>query len=281
MRRSLTDIFIVMIVGLAMVTGCTRTNESPVDKDAPNVERGRLRFSKGINALRIGDQYAFRDVTHYFFFNGKEWEPPGDPKLADRINWCDLSPNPDIEMLRCTSNASENYRYTYLIKISNDQPEVVKLDEGLGSVWINDEGHWLLFRKMYYNVVTGETIPVKGMPWADDPNSSSPVTYVLAISPDKRTVIGSYDLAPDDVNGDKLVKLWNIDTVSGTREIRFASLTKYPFLTDHEDPTTNILPPPAAQKKFVWKRDTSGRDLLVEPKLLGVFVRKPPTANKK
>ena len=114
------------------------------------------------------------------------------------------------------------------------------------------------------------------MPFAEDETGSVPVQYVLGVSPDKGTVIGSYDLAPEEKNGEKLVKLFNIDTVSGTREIRFTSLTKYPWLKDYEQPSKDIVPPPAVSKKFVWKKDAAGRDALAVPQLGAVFVRPTP-----
>lgn len=273
------DLHVLLIVASVLITGCTRSKVTESDPEAVQVQRGRLKFAKGLNSLRVGDSYVFRDVKQYFLVNDRGWHPPGDDSLAERINWCDTSPDTSLEMLRCFSDSSENYRYTYLVRMKGDQPEVVRIDEALGSVWIDAEGHWLLFRKFYYNVVTDESIPVKGMPFADDPVGSAPVTYVLGISPDKRTVIGSYDLAPEQKGGDSLVKLWNIDTESGTREIRFASIKRYPWLRDHQDPAGGVQPPPAASTKFVWKRDANGHDTLVEPELLGTFVRGQPAAN--
>lgn len=262
------DLIILFMIGLCLVLGCSRNNISETDKDAPKTERGRLKFAKGLHSLRIGDRYVFRDVTQYFFFEGKPWEPADDKTLADRINWCDTSPNPEVEILRCFSDASENYRYTYILRVKDDKPEVVKIDESLGSVWIDADGRWLLFRKFFQNVETDEKIPVKGMPFVDDPSGSAPVTYVLGVSPDKKTVVAGTDLAAPSSDPLLTVTLRVIDTETGSTEARKVSLAKYPWLKDHEDPANNMQPPPAASTKFVWKKDSRGRDRLDVPEPL-------------
>ena len=277
--RNLT---MLALIGLGLVFGCTSNNSKATDDDAPKTIRGRFMFTKSLHALRVGDSYVYRDVTQYFFFDGKPWAPADDPGLADRVGGCDTSPNSAIEMLRCSGDFAEGYRTTYILRVNDGRPEAKKIDEtcGTGPVWIDNDGQWMLFPKCYYNVVTDEKIPVKGMPFADDPQGSTPVQYVLGVSPDKKTVIGSYDLYPDSSDKDKLVKLWVIDPVSGKAEIRKASLARFPWLTDYEQPTSDILPPAAASKHFVWKRGVDGRDTLVEPELLGVWVRKQFASNK-
>ena len=277
MFNRITLVLITLLASIA-IFACTRTESAATDDDAPKTVRGRLMFSKSLHALRIGDRYAYRDVTQSLFFDGKPWAPDKDKDLADRLGGCDTSPNPNIEMLRCSGGFSEGYRYTYLFRVKNNRPEIKKIDDdcGKGPMWIDTDGRWMLLQKCYYNVETDEKIPVKGMPFTEDDMGSVPIQYVLAVSPDKKTVIGSYDLAAEEKNGEKLVKLFNIDTVAGTREIRFASLTKYPWLKDHEQPSVDIVPPPAAAKNFVWKKDAAGKDILVTPQLGGVFVRPTP-----
>ncbi len=274
-------VLITLLASIALYA-CTRTDSSATDDDAPKTVRGRFMFTKSLHALRVGDSYAYRDVTQYFFFDGKPWKPADDPDLVDRVGGCDTSPNTAIEMLRCTGDFTESYRTTYILRVKDGRPEARKIDEtcGRNPVWIDNDGQWLLFPKCYYNIVTDEKIAVTGMPFADDPQGSTPVQYVLGVSPDKKTVIGSYDLYPDSSNKDKLVKLWVIDTVSGKSEVRKASVAKFPWLTDYEQPTGDILSPAAASKHFVWKRGISGRDMLVEPELLGVWVRPQYPSNK-
>ena len=252
-------------------------------------DRRRARWQKRAAALPqpaplpAASRHTFSLLKDDFLLDGKPWIPAGDPELADRVGGCDTSPNPTVEVLRCSGGFTEDYRTTYIVRIKDDSPEVRKVDEdcGAGPVWIDADGRWMLLQKCYFNIETDEKTPVKGMPFTEDETGSTPVQYVLGISPDKKTVIGSYDLAADEKNGDSLVKLFNIDTVSGKREIRFASIKKYPWLRDHEDPADDIVPPPASSTKCVWKKDASGRDVLAEPELLGVFVRKQPPANKK
>ena len=270
LNRGILDL-ITLIASIALY-GCTRTESSATDDDAPKTVRGRFMFAKSLHALRVGDSYVYRDVTQYFFFDGKPWQPADDPGLAERVGGCDTSPNPAIEMLRCSGDFTEGYLTTYILRVNNGRPEAKKIDEACGSVpvWIDNDGQWLLFSKCYYNVVTDEKIAVKEMPWSDDPHGTSPVQYVLGISPDKKTVIGSYDLSPDSSDKDQIVKLWVIDTVSGKAEIQKASLARFPWLNAYDKPTDDILPPPAASKHFVWKRGVNLRDTLVEPELLGV-----------
>ena len=283
LRNSGCDLAIVLLVVIFCSIGCSSTNRGENDPNAPKTVRGRLKFAKSLRSLRVGDHYVYRDVDQALFFNDEMWSPPGDEDLADRLGGCDASPDPKLEMLRCGGGFAEGYRTTYLFRIKNDRPEIKKIDEdcGAGPMWIDTDGKWMLLQKCYYNVVTDEKLPVKGMPFTEDEMGSTPIQYVLGVSPDKKTVIGSYDLSPDEVKGDSLVKLFNIDTVTGKREIRFASIKKYPWLKDHEDPSNDIVPPPATNAKFVWKKDATGRDVLVAPELLGVFVRPQPPANVK
>ena len=264
-----------ILIGVAASLACTTTNSSATDDDAPKTVRGRLMFTKSLHSLRIGDRYAYRKVGQYLFFDGKPWDPENDKDLADRIGGCDTSPNPNIEMLRCSGGFTDGYRTTYLIRVKDDRPELKKIDDdcGRGPAWIDMDGRWMLLQKCYYNVVTDEKIPVKGMPFTEDESGSVPVQYLLGVSPDKRTVIASYDLAPEEKNGEKLVKLFVIDTVAGTRQIRYASLTKYPWLKDHEQPSDGVVPPAPAGKNFVWNKDSSGRDMLVVPVLGSEFKR--------
>jgi hypothetical protein len=272
-RLRITATLLSLIVVLLGSAACERTAVADNDPNAPQTVRGRLKIAKGLHSLRLGDRYAYRDVTQTLYFNDKPWTPADDPKLADRIGWCDTSPNPDLELLRCFGDATEDYATTYIIRVRNDQPEVKKIDEN-GSLWIDSDGRWLLFGKSFYNVDTDETIPVKGMPFVDDPMGSRPIQYVLGVSPDKKTVIGSYDLAVSDQDKDPMVKLWLIDTVSGKSEIRLVSLNKYPWLRDHENPRDNVIPPPATATKFVWKRGADGRDVVVVPELGPEFKRR-------
>ena len=138
------------------------------------VERGRLRYEFG------------------FYVNGKHWLPKGDEKLTDRINWCDTSPNPQVEILRCFGDSTENYATTYIVRMKDDEAEVEKFNEGTGVIWVNEDGRWLLGKKLLFNVETGEKREVKGMPWADEKDSSSPTQYIIAVSPDLKTAVRKY-----------------------------------------------------------------------------------------
>ena len=132
---------------------------------------GRLAFAKDISWPR--------NVTQMLLFDGKVWKPSDDKDIANRINWCDASPNPAVEALRCYSDASDDYRSTYVLTVSDGKPTLKKFDETLGSAWIDDDGRWILFVNRFYNVETGEEIPVKGV-------GPTPANWLLGVSPTRR-----------------------------------------------------------------------------------------------
>jgi hypothetical protein len=273
-QTNLSNFSALLLVWILFILGCTGKNVNATDTDAPKVERGRLKFSKSVRALNIGLEPVSRDVKQYFFVNGKEWKPENDQELADRINWCDTSPNPKVEILRCFGDATENYRTTYILRMNGEKAEVQKLDEGVGSVWFNDDGRWLLFKKFFFNVETGEKIDIKGMPSADDPDSSAPVQYVIGISPDMKTVVCLFDSMTKKEGKDEFLTLRLIDTETGKFENRKVNFTEYPWLKDHQNPDNDMQPPPSASKKFVWEKDAAGNDSLIVPKLLEKVVMK-------
>jgi hypothetical protein len=144
--------------------------------------------------------------------------------------------------------------------MKNDKPELQRIDEGVGSVWIDDDGRWLLFSKFYFNVETGEEIPVKGMPFADDEYGSAPVQYVIGVSPDMKTIVAMPDNSPQREGAEEFLTLWIVDAETGKLEKRKVSYTKNPWLEDHQDPENDMQPPPAPSKKFVWEKDKQGKD---------------------
>lgn len=263
-QNSAFVIIILLFVGLA----CSGSSTDKSDENASKVERGRLKFVKNATALSIGENPIFRDVKYHFYGNGKEWSPKDDANFADKMNWCDTSPNPKVEILRCFGNLSEDYSTTYILRMKGDEVDVQKLDEGVGSVWINDDGRWLLFRKFFFNVETGEKIEVKGMLWADDKNASAPVIYVIGVSPDMKTVVAMPNNSPKKEGNEEFLSLKIIDTESGKVENKRASFTKYPWLKDYKEPKNDIQPSPEPQRNFVWKKDENGKDYLIIPELL-------------
>ncbi len=263
MKRNLQNFLILTFIGVFLVVGCGGNKD---DNDG-KVERGRLKFVKNGVAFSIGEIPIFRDVKYSFYVDGKTWSPKDEPKFADKMNWCDTSPNPKVEILRCFGNSIENYRTTYILRMKGDEPEVQKLDEGVGSVWTNDEGRWLLFRKFFLNVETGEKIEVKGMPFADDPSASAPIIYVIGISPDMKTVVALPDKLSKKEGSEEYLSVKIIDTETGKVELKRASFTKYPWLTDYKEPNNNMQPPPEAQRKFVWEKGADGKDKLTVPNL--------------
>lgn len=252
MKINLQNLSILIIVCLFLVLAC---GGSSIGKNN-GVERGRLKYDFG------------------FYVNGKRFSPKGDENLSKRINWCDTSPNPKVEILRCFSDASEHYANTYILRMKGDEVDIQKLEEGLGSVWINDDGKWLLFRKFFYNVETSERIEVKGMPWADEKDSSAPVQYVIAVSPDMKTVVAMLDSVPKMEGEEEFISLRIIDTETGNMDVRKTSYTRNRWLKSYKQPENDFQPPPEPQKHFVWERSADGRDKIVVPILLAETKKK-------
>lgn len=248
MNKTFQNLSLLLVILFFLVLGCGGSSSSHYSS---GVKRGRLEYNSGS-----------------FWVNGREWKPENDATLTHRINWCDTSPNPKVEIIRCFSDASENYSFTYILRIKDDKPEVTKLEEGLGSVWVNDEGKWLLFRKFYFNVETSERKEVKGIPWSDDPNSSAPVQYVIAISPDMKTVVAVLDSVPTTETTFRSLKLRLIDTETGKIEDRKVNFSENTWLHDHENPHDDFQPPPSPSKKFVWEKGADGKDKIKVPALL-------------
>lgn len=258
--------------------GCgSSSSGSSNNGDNPNeqkVERGRLKFVARATSIHTNTRSIYRSTSRGFYVDGKEWSPEGDKDLAERIGGCDSSPNPNVEILRCSSGFGEEPKATYILRMKNDKPEVVKIEAGIYCTWIDDDGRWLLFTKLYYNIETDEQIAVKGMPFADAEIGSSPVQYVLGISPDKKTVATIFDTIPrtETKNGkegtEKFLTLWIVDTETGAMEKRKVSLTENPWLEDHQQPDGDVVPPPATSKSFVWKKGADGKDKMVVPQLL-------------
>src|ERR1700742_4728354 len=148
MRTNENNLSMVLLILLVFALGCGSSYKGVNDADT-KVERGRLKFAQSVIDLHTGTAPIYRSVRPSFFVNGRQWTPAGDEHLADRINWCDTSPNPKIEILRCFGDSSEQYNTTYILRMKDDKPEVQKIDEGTGSVWTDDDGRWLLFRKLF------------------------------------------------------------------------------------------------------------------------------------
>jgi hypothetical protein len=254
-RVNLNNFSVLLLVWTILVLGCTGKNVSATDEDAPKVERGRLKFAKSVKYLNVGREPVSREVEQFFFVGGKEWKPENDPNLADRINWCDTSPNPKVEILRCFGDASENYKTTYILRMKNDKPDFIKINEGLPSIWIDDDGRWLLFGKSYLNVETGEKIEIKVIPVERQNDDSIPVNFVIGVSPDMKTIATLTDRATQKEGAEEFLTVRTFDIETGKAENQQVSFTKNPWLKDHKDPDNDIQPPPPPSKKIVWEKD--------------------------
>ena len=261
------NLLILFCFWLFLTLGCG-TYKSIGDGDAPKVERGRLKFAKKATHLNVGREPIYRDVEQNLYVNGKKWSPEGEPKFADKLNWCDTSPNPKVEILRCFGDASENYQTTYILRMNGDKPEIQKINEGLPSVWINDDGRWLLFGRFYLNVESGEKKDFQVMSFVEGEEGAVLVQYVLGVSPDMKTIVVMPDSSRRKEGAEEFVTIWIVDTETGNIEKRKVSFTRYPWVKDHENPDNDIQPPPAPSKKLVWEKDANGRDRLIVPQLL-------------
>ena len=240
----MSNLAILFAFGLLLTLGCG-------DGAGENkVERGRLKFA------------GFK-----FYVNGKKWSPPDDKDFAEKVNWCDTSPNPNVEILRCPGS-SGNYEMTYILRMKDDKPEVQKIDEGLPSIWMGEDGHWLLFSKFFINVETGEKIDIKLLPFNDGRERDIYPLIVVGVSPDLKTIVELPSDYTSKDRADDALPIWIIDVETGKVDERKVSLTKHRWLTKHQDPQNNIQPPPEPSKHFVWERGADGRDKLIVPQLL-------------
>jgi hypothetical protein len=275
----MNNLLILFVFWLFLVLGCGGSSglNSPGNGDNPNElvsQRGRLKFVASATSIHTNTRSIYRSTSRAFYVDGKEWSPEGEPEFAERFEDCDTSPNKNLEILRCVSGFGEEPKATYILRMKDNKPEIKKIEAGNDGTWIDDDGRWLLFKKLYYNIETDEQIPFKGMPFADEEYGSSPVQYVLGVSPDKKTIVTIFDSIPRTItkNGiettEKFLTLWIVDTEKGVFEKRRVSFTKNKWLADYQEPYDDILPPAATAKSFVWKRGADGKDALVVPQLL-------------
>lgn len=263
----------LIVVGLLLTLGCG-SYKGINDSDARKVERGRLKFQKLVTSLYLGWEPIYRDVEQHLYVNGKKWSPAGAPEFAEKLNWCDTSPNPEIEILRCFGDASENYQTTYILRMNRDEPEIQKIDVGLPSTWTGDDGRWLLFGRFRLNVETGEKVELKVTPLAGQTAEILPL-FVVGVSPDLRTIVELPDTSSREEGAEKYLSLWIVDTATGEIDARKVSLTKNPWLTDHDNGSADdiFMRPPATLKNFVWEKDAAGKYRIIAPELLEKVAR--------
>ena len=277
MKINMNNLLILVVIGLFLVIGCGGSSDTGApygdDPNARKIERGRLKFVISATSIHTKTTSIYRSVHSQFYVDGKEWSPDGEPEFAEKFEMCDSSPNLNLEVLLCSSGFGEAPQSTYILRMKNDKPEVVKIEAGNDFTWIDDDGRWLIFKKLFYNIETDEKIEFNGMPFPDEVNSS-PRTSLRAVSPDKKTIVTNFGDSPrtETKNGkegtEKFVTLWIVDTEKGEFEKRKVSFTKNPWLNDHKQPEKDFIPPPETYRHFVWKKDADGRDRLVVPQLL-------------
>jgi hypothetical protein len=214
---------------------------------------GRLAFAKDVSTTP-------RLVKQMLLFDGKVWAPSEERNLADRIGWCDASPNPKVEALRCYS---DDYKSTFVILISGNSPQVKTFDEPLGSAWIDDDGKWILFHKRFFNVETREELPVNGLD-----GDFAIANVLLGVSPDKRTVVIGFSFGLYGPKSNPYYGLEIIDVATGTVTKKKVDWAKYAWVVP--DDTAKFAPDErrAASKHVEWKKDADGKDVVAVPELV-------------
>lgn len=214
---------------------------------------GRLAFAKDVFTTP-------RSVNQMLLFDGKMWAPPEDRNLADRINWCDASPNPKVEALRCYSDDNKS---TFVILILGNSPQVKTFDEPLGSAWIDDDGKWILFHKRFFNVETLEELPVNGL------DSDFVIANVLlGVSPDKRTVLLGFSFGLYGPKSSPYYGLEIVDLATGATTQKKVDWAKYPWVVPDDNAKFAPDERRAASKHVEWKKDADGKDAVAVPELV-------------
>jgi hypothetical protein len=260
MRANFNNLSLVLFIGMFFTLGCAGEYKNIADADAPKVERGRLKFAKSVKYLNIGWIPVYHEVRQGIFVSGQSWSPDGDNDFARKLYWCDTSPNPAVEVLICYDTPRENQQSTFILRMKNEQPELQRIDESQ-SFWVDADGRWLLFKKLFLNVENGEKIEIKGLSNADR-NDGADIPNVIAISPGRQTIITLPDRIAKKEGGEEFLTLRIIDAASGKTEQRKVSFTKNPYLEDSGGGAANgsHRAIPGASKKIVWEKDAQGRE---------------------
>ena len=277
MRKNLHNSIILLFVGVLITLGCKGcTVVGRNDPEALQVERGRFKVIR-TRVESHSEFFPYRKIEQKIYFDGKEWIPdiPDknyadgiEEKFGDRAS-CSTSPNPNVEVLLCGDH-EDRTTSTYVLRIKNDQPEAQFISSGLSYVWIDDDGRWLLNKQFYYNIETDEKIAVKGISYAEDETAEYDrddglshylFEYVVAVSPDKKTIIGMLDHKPIKKGAEEFLTLDVIDAETGNVKKQTINFTKNRWLKVEEKDAVSDLPPPSeTSKHFVWKKDANGKD---------------------
>jgi hypothetical protein len=269
---------LLLLIPVALVLGalaCAKTKKE-------EHKSGRLNFVEDLKYGPAGvhGQPGWYRTGQNIYVNGRRWSPP-NIKMDD-ISRCEESPNLNVEALNCHS-FEDMKESAFVLHMKDEKPEWVTASSeeyhggnNLGE-WVGD-GYWLLFHEYYFDVLTGERKPIKGLP--DDPGK-----YYRAASPDMKTVvyeeycfIGRPDLAN---NSEKekitheqckrsaeratkgLLGFWLIDTETGAVKILNLKREKYPAIDRNKSGEAHFSA--RFQQLLTWKKDENGRDQLVAP----------------
>jgi hypothetical protein len=214
---------------------------------------GRLAFAKDIRT-------SPRAVKQMLLFDGKVWAPSDDRNLADRIHWCDASPNPSVEALRCYSDDDKS---TFVIFVSGNGPEVKTFDEPLGSAWIDDEGKWILFHKRFFNVETREELLVSGLD-----THLVIANALLGVSPDKRTALFGFSLGAISPKSSPYYGVQIVDLATAAITNKKVDWAKFAWVVPDDNAPFAPDERRAASKHVEWKKGADGKDIVAVPDLL-------------
>lgn len=231
-------------------------------EDTNIVSRGPIRFVKKLKYGPVGTHggKGFYVESRHIFINDKEWFPPGGPDLVKDIASCELSPNTQLEIMKCVV-ISHDQGGTFVLTLTNGKPVFERAsntyadaDEG---EWANLDGRWLLFRNYFVNAETSERKEIAPLP--EDPGGSYP--KLIAVSPDLKTVVYGGDVDPPKDGTDRMASFRMIDTETGLIDEQRFNLTRHPWIYDSEIRPVSL---PArhlwVSSKFIWEKDDKGRD---------------------
>lgn len=267
-RINFNNLLIVALLGLFFGWGCSggKTDDTEV------VSNGVISFQKRLKYGSVGTHGSkgFYVASRHILFRNDEWTPPRGQKYVDDIASCETSPNSDVKVLKCVIIKYDGGG-TILIREKNGQPEIQQIsevyDDKNEGEWVNLDGKWLIFRDYLINVETGERKDIKPLP--ENPGGS--YRKFIGISPDLKTVVFEGKVVSEDNARDRLVtfRLINIDT--GKIDEQPVDATRNPWIFDPE--TRYLKNGLWISSKFIWEKDSSGKDRLVFPELLPLIAK--------
>ncbi|HRH43682.1 MAG TPA: hypothetical protein PKY82_18775 [Pyrinomonadaceae bacterium] len=288
------NLFLSFGIWLFVFGGCC-ANETQYEER----KSGRLKFIKTLHYGSVGTHgsQGWYVSDRNFYINDKSWKPPNISNVKDDISDCEPSPNPEVEVLKCTS-FKDLKDTTYILRISENNPVWETVISGNyqsnknSGEWVND-GKFLLFKDFYYNVQNSEKIEIKGLP-------DFPANRFRATSPDLSVILYEGDcFYADEVTAEvdarriatcndsnknrelKLSTFWLVGIKTGETKIFRLSREKYDWLyydsgkSYNQDGWLKFF-----QKQLVWEKDKDGKYQLISPKEEPIKPKEEPSKKK-